>query len=70
MFRFRPFSVVEPHATTASTPVVESKMATFTDVEQAQCVLWFQEMKSATQVQRNFHTQYAKIPPSRSSVYD
>jgi hypothetical protein len=34
----------------------------------ANCVFWFQETKSATQVQRKFRTQYLKEPPSRPTI--
>ncbi|KDR17427.1 CUG-BP- and ETR-3-like factor 2 [Zootermopsis nevadensis] len=44
-------------------------MATFTGAERARCVLWFEETKSATMVQRNFRTQYGKDPPSRPTIY-
>jgi hypothetical protein len=32
----------------------------FTDAEQAQCVFWFQNAKSATQAQKRFHVHYGK----------
>ena len=44
-------------------------MATFTGAERARCVFWFEETKSATQVQRNFRTKYRKEPPSRPTLY-
>ncbi|PNF31024.1 hypothetical protein B7P43_G18027 [Cryptotermes secundus] len=44
-------------------------MATFTGAERACYVFWFEETKSATQVQRKFHTQYRKEPPSRPTIY-
>jgi hypothetical protein len=43
-------------------------MATFTGAERARCVFWFEETKSATQVQRKFRTQYRKEPPSRPTI--
>jgi transposase len=36
--------------------------------EKAQCVEWFIESKSDTQVQRNFKTNYNKNPPSRTTI--
>lgn len=39
-----------------------------TPQEKAQCVSWFIETKSDTQVQRNFRTKYGKVPPARSSI--
>jgi transposase len=44
-------------------------MATFTGPERASCVFWFEETKSATQVQRKFRAQYSKEPPSRPTIY-
>ncbi|PNF27089.1 hypothetical protein B7P43_G08552 [Cryptotermes secundus] len=44
-------------------------MATFTGAERVRCVFWFEETKSATQVQRKFRTQYRKEPPSRPTIY-
>ena len=44
-------------------------MATFTGAERARCVFWFEETKSATQVQRKFRTKYRKEPPSRPTIY-
>jgi hypothetical protein len=57
-------------ATTASSLVLESKMAMFTGAKQAHCVFWFQETKYTTQIRRHFYTQYAKIPPSKLSIYE
>jgi hypothetical protein len=48
---------VVPNTATASDPAVETKMATFTGAERARCVFWFEEPKSATQVQRKLGTQ-------------
>ena len=45
-------------------------MATFTGPERASCVFWFEDSKSATTVQRNFRTKYAKDPPSRPTIYE
>ncbi|KAG8268281.1 hypothetical protein J6590_030659 [Homalodisca vitripennis] len=45
-------------------------MAAFTGPERASCVFWFEESKSATTVQRNFRTKYAKDPPSRPTIYE
>ena len=39
-----------------------------TPQEKAQCVSWFIETKSDTQVQRNYRTKYGKVPPSRGSI--
>uniref|UniRef100_UPI0035902ADC thioredoxin domain-containing protein 17 isoform X2 n=1 Tax=Myxine glutinosa TaxID=7769 RepID=UPI0035902ADC len=36
--------------------------------EKAQCVAWFIETKSATQVQRSFRTTYGRQPPSRKTI--
>ncbi|KAG8264715.1 hypothetical protein J6590_004732 [Homalodisca vitripennis] len=47
-----------------------SDMAAFTGPERASCVFWFEESKSATTVQRNFRTKYAKDPPSRPTIYE
>ncbi|GBL96485.1 hypothetical protein AVEN_229933-1 [Araneus ventricosus] len=38
--------------------------------EQAQVVAWFNEFKSATQVQRKFRTTYNRSPPSRPTIYE
>jgi hypothetical protein len=43
-----------PKTATASAHAVEIKMATFTGVERARCMFWFEETKSATRVQRKF----------------
>lgn len=45
-------------------------MAAFTGPERASCVFWFEESKSATTVQRNFRTKYAKNPPCRPTIYE
>jgi hypothetical protein len=42
------FSVVVPHTTTVSAPVIESEMGTFTEAQRPQCVFRFQEMESST----------------------
>jgi hypothetical protein len=60
---------VVPNTATASIPTVEIKMATFTGAEYALCVLWFEETKSATEVQRKFCAQYRKGPPSKPTIY-
>ena len=39
-----------------------------TPQEKAQCVEWFIETRSDTQVQRNFRTRYGRNPPSRTSI--
>lgn len=44
-------------------------MATFTDAECARCVLLFHETNSALSVQRRFHMEYGKDPPSRPTIY-
>jgi hypothetical protein len=44
-------------------------MATVTGAERARCVYWFEETKSATQVQQKSYTQCRKQPPSRPTVY-
>ena len=36
--------------------------------EKAQCVEWFIETKSDTQVQRRFRTNYNRTPPSRTTI--
>ncbi|GBM54891.1 hypothetical protein AVEN_158323-1 [Araneus ventricosus] len=36
--------------------------------EKTQCVVWFIETKSDTQVQRNFWTQYGREPPSLPTI--
>lgn len=41
-----------------------------TPQEKAQCVAWFIETKSDTQVQRNYRTRYRKDPPARSTIRD
>jgi hypothetical protein len=66
---FQSRGTVVPNIATASAPAVEIKMATFTGAERARCVFWFEETKSATQVQRKFRTQYRKEPPSRPTIY-
>jgi hypothetical protein len=58
-----------PNTATVSAPAVEIKMDTFTGAERAHCVFWFEETKSATQVQRKFCAQYRKEPPSRPTIY-
>jgi hypothetical protein len=64
---FVTFSTMCHHA---SVPVIQSKIATFTGAEEAQCVFWFQKTQSVTQVHRTFCTRYAKDPPSMLSIYD
>jgi transposase len=44
-------------------------MADFIGSERASCVFWFEETKSAIQVQRKFRAQYSKQPPSRPTIY-
>jgi hypothetical protein len=44
------------------------KMATFTGVERARCVFWFDATKSTPQVQRRFRIQYRNETPSRSTI--
>uniref|UniRef100_UPI0035901D9E thioredoxin domain-containing protein 17 isoform X4 n=1 Tax=Myxine glutinosa TaxID=7769 RepID=UPI0035901D9E len=39
-----------------------------TPQEKFQCVEWFIETRSDTQVQRNFRTRYGRKPPSRTSI--
>ena len=39
-----------------------------TPQEKAQCVEWFIETRSDTQVQRNFRTRYGRNPPLRTSI--
>jgi hypothetical protein len=39
-----------------------------TPQEKALCVRWFFEIKSETQVQRNFHTHFGRKPPTRSGI--
>jgi hypothetical protein len=60
---------VVPNSVTASAPVIEIKMATFTGAEHAHYVFWFEETRSATQVQREFRTQYHKEHFSMSIIY-
>src|SRR5688572_14428605 len=36
--------------------------------EKAQCVLWFEQFKSPTIVQREYRRQFKKKPPSRSAI--
>jgi hypothetical protein len=38
-------------------------------VQSVLVVFWFEEMKSATQVQKKIHTQYRKKPSSRPTIY-
>jgi hypothetical protein len=52
-FKFYASGTVVP----ASAPAVEIKMATFTGAEHAHCMFWFEETKSATQVQRKVRSQ-------------
>jgi len=66
---FHARGTVVPNTATASVPAFEIKMATFTGAERARCVFWFEETKSATQVQRKFRTKYRKEPPSRPKIY-
>lgn len=40
-----------------------------TPQQKAKCVLWFNESKSATQVQRTFRNVYHQDPPTRQSIY-
>uniref|UniRef100_A0A2L2YSL7 DUF4817 domain-containing protein n=1 Tax=Parasteatoda tepidariorum TaxID=114398 RepID=A0A2L2YSL7_PARTP len=40
----------------------------WTPQQKAQCVSWFIETKSDTQVQRNFRTNFQRDPPSRPSI--
>ncbi|XP_033607745.1 uncharacterized protein LOC111865522 [Cryptotermes secundus] len=47
---------------------IVEKMAT--PQERAPIVVWFCEMKSVTQTQRNFRTHHQKDPPSRNSIID
>ena len=56
---FHARGTVVPNTATASAPAFEIKMATFTGAERARCVFWFEETKSATQVQRKFRTTYS-----------
>jgi transposase len=67
--KFDTCGTVVPNTTTTSAPAVVIKMATYTGEERANCVFWFEETKSATQVQREFRTQYRKDPPSRPTIY-
>jgi hypothetical protein len=53
---------VVPNTATASALVVKIKMATFTGAQRACCVFWFEETKSATQVQRKFLTPARNFP--------
>ena len=66
---FHARGTVVPNTATASAPAFEIKMATITGAERAPCVFWFEETKSATQVQRKFRTKYRKEPPNRPTIY-
>jgi hypothetical protein len=44
-------------------------MAYFTDVEEAKCLLQFEQNHSATSVQRWFYANYGKEAPTRKSIY-
>jgi hypothetical protein len=63
------YGTVAPNTAHARAPAVEINMATFTGAERARCVSWFEETKSATQVQRKFSTRYRKESPSRPTIY-
>jgi hypothetical protein len=53
---------VVPNTAIASASAVEIKMATFTGAERDRRVFGFEETKSATQVERKFHTQCRREP--------
>jgi hypothetical protein len=54
--KFDACGTVVPNIATASAPAVEISMATFTGAEHARCMIWLEETKSTTQVQRKFRT--------------
>jgi hypothetical protein len=58
-----------PNTSTASAPAVEIKMDVYVGAERARCVFWFEQTKSATEVQSKFRTQYHKEPPSMPTIY-
>jgi hypothetical protein len=64
--KFDARGTVAPSTAAASAPAVEIKMATFTGAKRARCVFWFEDTKSATQVQRKFRTNYRSGPTSYS----
>jgi hypothetical protein len=67
--KFDARGTVVPNTATASAPMVEIKMATFTGAERVRCVFLFEKTKSATQAQRKCRTQYRKETPSRPIIY-
>jgi transposase len=67
--KFDACGTVVPNTATASATADEIKMDNFTGAERARCVFWFEETKSARQVQRKFRAQYRKEPPSGPTIY-
>jgi hypothetical protein len=55
---------------TRGATITSTKMAELTGAEKAHCVFWFEETRSATQVQRRFRTRYIRNLPSITSIYE
>jgi hypothetical protein len=67
--KFDARGTIVPNTATANAPTVEILMATFTGAGRTRCVLWFEETKSAAQIEMKVCTRYRKEPPSRPTIY-